>query len=221
MKKRTCILIFLSLFILVLFSCRSLSDSNLIKEEKSEQMENIKFIPKEFHDVKLGYSQGSSNLCSPKFPSGTPINSITINTPSKIIYNTENRDFIFVIPVCAAYQITDRRGYKYSALSRRVLHIKKVGEETIYSGEIVDKDESLIILPPNYDLMVKRHKERVEEAQNYTDEELNESQFSSGGYLNINLMEYVDIPLQTGKYEIYLSFCGLESNHTIVEIVFK
>jgi hypothetical protein len=34
-------------------------------------------------------------------------------------------------------------------------------------------------------------------------------------------MEYVDIPLESGTYEIYYSLLGLESNRAFVEIVFE
>jgi hypothetical protein len=193
--------------------------STVVSYSQKSNMQNIQFIPKEFRNVKLGYREGGSNSCSPAFRDEMrTINSITINIPQKIIYKIDSENNVPIIPVCAAYMISLRRGYKYSGISAKTLYIKKIGEKPVYSGEIVDKDESLVMLPPNYNLMVKPHREKVEEAQRYSDDELNEGQ-ASGGYLNINLMEYVEMPFDPGVYEIYLSFSGLESNRMIVEII--
>jgi hypothetical protein len=195
--------------------------STVISYGHKSNIDTIKFIPEEFNDIELGYYCTRENSCSPKFSIGMiPVNTITVNIPQKIIYKMKDENFEPIIPVCIAYMISERRGYKYSTLPRQILHIKKVGEESIYSGEIVDKDESLIIVPPNRDMVIKQHKERVKEAQKYSDEELDQGQQqATGGYMNVNLLEYIDISLQSGKYEIHLSFCGLESNRMIVEIV--
>ncbi|MBF0576889.1 hypothetical protein [Dysgonomonas sp. GY617] len=184
-------------------------------------MKNIHFIPKEFNEIKLGYYETIENECSPTFLNGEiTLNTITINTPEKIVYKLHSDNFTPVIPVCAAYIISLRRGFKYHKLSAKMLHIRKLDEETVYSGEIIDKDRQYEH-PEPHPRQRERERERIakeEEAQKYNDNELNEGQ-AGGGYMNVNLMEYIDIPFKPGKYEVYLSFCGLESNHTIVEIV--
>jgi hypothetical protein len=207
--------------ITALCACNSLSRAGL--QKKSEQMKNIHFIPKEFNEIKLGHYETKENYCSPTFFNGTiTLNTITVNTPEKIVYKLHNDNFIPIIPICAAYMVSLRRVFKYNKLSARMLYIRKLGEETVYSGEIVDKNMKYEYPEPDPRQREReREKEqKVEEAQKYNDDELNEGQ-AIGGYMNINLMEYIDIPFNAGRYEIYLSFCGLESNHTIVEIVTK
>lgn len=38
--------------------------------------------------------------------------------------------------------------------------------------------------------------------------------------LTFNLVDYMDEPLRCGRYEIYFTYCGLESEHRIVEITY-
>jgi hypothetical protein len=68
--------------------------------------------------------------------------------------------------------------------------------------------------------MEKERQQRIEEAQKYSNAELDEGQ-ASGNFFNLNLMDYVVMPFESGIYEIYLSFSGLESNRVKVEIVIR
>ena len=191
--------------------------------KKTKNMKNIEFIPQEFNIVKLGFYETSETVSFLQFSEGIPMNTITISTPQKIICNTNDKYFVPVIPVCAVYIVSLKRGLKYSYLSAKMLHIRNIYEETIYSGEIVDKNMEYEhpIYPPNYEEEEKERLARVEEAQKYSDEELDMPGLFEGNFINVNLMDYMDIPFQTGVYEIYLSFSGLESNRVEVEIVFK
>lgn len=187
-------------------------------------MKNISFVPKEFNDIKLGYYETKKTNCSPIFLNEMrTINSITIAVPQEIICNLNNEKFDPVIPVCVIYSISLRRGLKYSNLSAKSLHIRKLDDETIHMGEIVDKDMQYEYPEPDpYENEKEKERMiRVEEAQRYSDEELEQPGLAAVNYMNINLMEYIDIPFEPGKYEVYLSFLGLESNHAIVEIISK
>ena len=203
--------------------------------DKTINMNSIEFIPKEFHDVKLGFNETSKNPCSPNYPlyaSDFLRNAITINVPEKIICNISDSAFFPIIPVCVAYVIGEKRGLKYAHLSTPVIHIRKTGEETGFSGEVVEPpyqtlDDGTIVykspdLPPDYYEEEEKRQQRIKEAQKYSDEEIDEKEGQGiGGFLNVNLMEYVDMPFEPGKYEIYLSFSGLESNRVFVEIIFQ
>ena len=188
------------------------------------KMQTIQFIPEEFHDVKLGHYESSANNCTPHYPyfEFQLLNEIAINAPEKIIFNFSNGDIIPVIPICGAYIITLRRGAKYAHLSTQMIHIRKIDEGTVYSGGIIDKNLEYEhpALPPDHLQQQEERARRIEEAQKYSDKELDEGQ-ASGSAMNINLLEYVDMPLTPGSYEIWLSFNGLESNRVIVEIVFQ
>jgi hypothetical protein len=192
---------------------------------KNTNMKNIEFIPKEFNNVELGYYETSKNPCSPGYPRDiTDVlwNEIVINAPRKIICTNSGDTLIPVIPICGAYIVTSRRESKYYEFSARIFHIKKINEANWFTGKIEDKNlqYEFPILPPTYK-EDKRQMERERiEAQNLSDEELDEGQ-ASGNFFNVNLMEYVEMPFEPGIYEIYLSFSGLESNRVKVEIVFE
>ena len=176
-------------------------------------MKPIIFIPKEFHDIKLGYFERSQNFIATLYPLGIPINTIVVSTPQKIIYHVNHEDFVPVIPVCAEHMITTRRGLKYAHLSARMLHIRRLDEETVYSGEIVNKpaqfyiDDGTLITVYTTPAIDPRHGERERErqariaaAQKYSDEELDEglTGLFRGNLINVNLMEYVDFPFRPG-----------------------
>ena len=189
---------------------------------KIETMKNVKFIPKEFNDIKLGFRESIQNVCSPQFSGLIPVNSITINSPQKIICKNNKNVYVPIIPVCVVYDVSLRRGLKYYHLNVELLHIRRIGDEKIYTGEIFEKglENEYPDYPSGYYEELERIEADVKEAQKYSDDDLDSGQ-SSGGYMNIDLLEYVDVPLQSGLYEIYLSFSGLESNHVQVEIVFE
>ena len=185
-------------------------------------MKNINFIPEKFNDIKLGYYQAQMNECSPNYPNKIiQLNTISINIPQTILF-VEAEGFVPIIPVCASYAISLRRIYKYNYLAAKKLHIKKIEEEEIFTGEIVRKINygMVSLLPPNYEEQQQRKRQMIEEAQSYGDDELGDG-FGGANYININLMEYIDMPFVPGKYEVWLFFNGLESNRVIVEIVFE
>ena len=173
--------------------------------------------------MKLDDNQSERHKLTPYYPDSPSRyfnNKIEINIPQKIIFRRPASEFTPIIPVCGAYVITRRRGAKYAHLSAKMLHIRKAGEETWHSGEIIPSEEGVIALPLNYEKWEKERLERIKQAQQYSDDELDEGN-ASGSAINVDLMEYVDIQLESGVYEIYLSFCGLESNRARVEIIFE
>jgi hypothetical protein len=118
--------------------------------------------------------------------------------------------------------IRERRGLKYAHLSTPTIHVRKMGEETWYSGEIVEIYSGTLEhpdLPHNYYEEEAKRQQRIKEAQKYTDEELDENiGQSSGSAININIVNLVNISFEQGIYEIYVSMFGLESNRVKVEI---
>ena len=207
---------YISIILLVLNingSCQTLKQNTI--------MQTIQFIPKEFHEVKLGYYETVENSCSPHYRDEMrTVHQITINSPGKII---SNKGFTTIIPVCAIYSLSLRRGLKYNHLSAKILHIKDIEESLVYTGKIEDKymKYEYPVPAPFEEERERERMERVKEAQKYTDDELEQPGLAAVNYINVNLMEYVNVPLEPGKYEVWLSFSGLESNRVIVEIVFE
>ena len=183
---------------------------------------SIQFIPRDFHDVKLGNYGLGANKCTPHYPyySDYLYNEIKINVPEKIIFRKPISKVVPVIPVCGTHVITLRRGEKYIHLSAKILYIKKINDETWCSGQIITEDEGSVIYSLDYEAEERERQDRIRKAQKYSDDELNEGQ-AAGSVINVNLMDFVDISLTTGIYEIYLTYKGLESNHARVEIIFE
>jgi hypothetical protein len=102
-------------------------------------MKNISFIPKEFHEIELDLYNHKKYACTPGYPEDLfSSNIILINTPQKIIYKYSNEEITGIIPMCAIFAISQKRGLKYDHLSTKVIHIRKMNQDTIYLGEIVD-----------------------------------------------------------------------------------
>lgn len=183
-------------------------------KKTKESMRDIEFIPKEFNDIKLGDDETEMVKTTPGFPNNDmKINAIAIHTPQQIICNFSDMCMMPVIPLCVRYAVSLRRALKYNQLSDRLIHVKSVDNGTEYSGKIVEKIEDNCI-----DYVSPGVLEAFDEAQQYADAELDNGQYESE-CMNINIMEYVDFPFLPGKYEVWLSFSGLESSHTVVEIV--
>ena len=189
-------------------------------------MIEIEYIPKEFHDVKMGVHENNENECTPYFPDSyiKVSNQIAVSVPRKII--CKNVDSCPVIPLCGVYRFPERRGLKYANLLTAVIHIRKIQEVTWNSGEIMDKNsrsDSSDPFSPNYDKEYATKKQQeIANAQKYSDDELEEDggRFYVGVF-NVNIVEYVNIPFGEGIYEVFVSKSGLESNRTRVEIVFE
>ena len=195
---------------------------------------SVQFVPKIFHNIKLDYGDNTIHSLTPCYPD--PIfkmkNKIAITIPQKIIFSPKQNNFKPIIPVCGYYCVSDLRELKYRNQSALFIHIKKNKNEESYHGEV--KEEEIyypwenVIIPEysskralrKYDRGQRKNQRKIRRAQKLTDEELNTGSFF-GDALNINALKYVDIPLESGTYEIYLTIYGLESNHAKVEIVFE
>ncbi len=184
----------------------------------------IQFIPKEFNDIKLGYNQTEMVKTSPGYPNDViKANTMAINTPTMIYYNDCDSRFKPVIPLSAIYAVTLERSLKYIRLISQLIHIKNIDNGVEFSGEIFKKRNPNIDEHPLVSLNAaekeKERQELIEKAQKLTDEEIDNRGYGIGEFINVNIMEYVDFSFLPGKYEVWLSFSGLESNHTVVEIV--
>jgi hypothetical protein len=191
---------------------------------KTTNMDTIEFFPKEFHQVKLNLNNRTENICTPYYPHNAlkmPYNQLFINVPEKIICKAACNSLI--IPMCSASMIRARRAAKYGNFSTPIVHVRKIGEDTWVSGEVVrPDDDDYLELPPDHEEVEKRRQQIIQDAQKYTDEELDERVGQSfGSAINVNVADYIDIQFEDGIYEIYLSMFGLESNRAKVEIIFQ
>jgi hypothetical protein len=195
-------------------------------------MQAIQFIPKEFHDVKLGYYEHTLHALIPYYPETDDVmwNEIAINAPRKIIFKLKNDDFTPILPLCGYFVITkgrflkfadyDEELGKYAPYNTMVIHMKKVSEEDWFSGKIVDDYDGDFVEDPDAEKDEEKRLKEIMEAQTRTLEDLEDGSAGADA-ININVLKYVHIPLTSGVYEVYLSLSGLESNHMQVEIVIE
>ena len=140
---------YLILTLLLIFT----SCGQVLGAKKSKSMKNINFIPEKFNDIKLWYYQAQMNECSPNYPNKIiQLNTITINVPQTILFNGDSEKLTSIIPVCASYIVSLKRVYKYSDLSEKMLHIKNIDKEEVFTEEIVDKMDYGMkpLVSPNY-----------------------------------------------------------------------
>lgn len=199
----------------------SLAGDSLTSNTSTDMMINIKFIPKEFHDVEFGLAGGDRYPCSPGYPDTYfESSNIHINIPKQIIYKRINNLNTPVIPLCAVFAISEKRALKYNYLSTKVVHIRRVDQDRVYSGKLIDRwlASQHLVPHPREREENRRLKQRVQEAQKYSDDELDGGRIWAYP-LNINILEYINIPFSSGRYEIYLSAFNIESNKATVEII--
>lgn len=199
---------------IVAYSCVS---GHLISK-KGKDMTNIQYIPAAFETVKLGNTETLENSCSPLYGKEITINSLYIHTPEKIILAKEDSAKC-IIPLCIRYCVSLRRALKYSDTSQMDITIRRLQDDRVYSGEVRESgSEGELLFPDDDDKEAWLEKQAAAaKAQRYSDKELDEGQYSDD-WMNINLLEYVDMPFLPGKYEIAASFYGLKSNRALVEI---
>lgn len=187
-------------------------------------MNTIEFIPAEFHKVDINYNR-EQNDCSPCFDDRpNDINVIRINVPEKIIlreYDIRKERPVF--PVCIFSTVSYLRTLKYGESGRLelyVLNMEDDHEKNVLSGPVynADKFPDEFLPPPFQNEIDKRRKQKVAEALKLTDEELDDSEYYPE-FLNINLSEYIDFPFEPGRYEVWMSYYGLESDRKPVEII--
>lgn len=197
--------------------------NSVFGQQNKKNMQHLKFIPEEFNNIEVGFSKTAMTFCSPGYPNrDIPLNTLLINAPEKILYTMQSRDTAVVIPICIADNISLRRLHKYHK-DDLIFHIKMINQEKVYSGKIYDEEDAGDRIPIPSHLHKKMIEDRDlnnKEAQKYNDDELDEG-VSYPSFMNLNVLNYVKIPFQSGQYEIWYTFRGLESNHCYFDIIEK
>ena len=102
-----------------------------------------------------------------------------------------------------------------------MVNIRKIDSDKWCSGVLTEqqKDE-LVEIPPHLEGEELAVQEESKKAQKYSDNELDTGEQMNGA-MAFDLHEYIDVILEEGEYEIYVSTFGLESNRVTVKITFK
>jgi len=198
---------------------------------KSEvKMKGITFVPEMFNSFDVNqYDISTENACTERLETAET-DTIQLYAPKEIIFDASAPGFAPAIPVCGNYMLSHGWHLKYHYLPEDMLYIRRVGEDKWHSGKI---DRELRLYKkfgvhqhpaprPNQEAEEKLLERLRKEAQNVTDELLKYlSGGASGRNFTENLLDYVDIPLSSGVYEIYMSCYNIKSNKVKVKITFK
>ena len=224
MKKKV---ILLFVFIYFLFTgCKTLEIKSSKISNQNEYMDNVFFEPNIFNNLKYNWNdyiwdEYENNCCNQI----SEVNKISINSPNKI-YIKKSTIKKIAIPICISYFITDKRIYKYHDKEYDLaLYIKKIGNGNTEWLKYPIKDkrqmdssiQEVLASPPDAD-MEDEKEILIKKYHSISDEELNDG-YVYGGNLTFNILDYIDFPIEAGKYEIYISRNRIESEHLIFEII--
>jgi hypothetical protein len=174
----------------------------------------LHFIPKAFNDVKLGVEFDEKTACHPVNPKPKVRKKmwegIQINIPAKIFIGTNLDTLLLTIPFCT---------YEYYRGDIDVIitevYVEDVKEGIQYMGvidyelEIIRADKIASFIIPNPANKVKRDHAQLEA--------LKQQMF--GKRINLNLLDFVKIPIKSGKYKVYAICAGFKSNIMNMEII--
>jgi hypothetical protein len=158
---------------------------------------NMEFRPKEFAKVPINTEE--KNHCSPIDP-GFNWYGIIIVGPEEVFIHTVEGDIF--IPICGFYQIKSDKLIKADPIK---INIRLEGEDKIFYGFLI-KSREHTVLPHSYSYEIKPEdvKDQI-----------------SLGYFNPDLLKYVDFPLITGIYEVFVEYGGMRSNTVTIKIQIK
>lgn len=224
-KKHRGLLSCCTLIFFTIILCSSTFSERMILKKK--YMYKIEFIPKEFGNIVCGNTTCEPNLCSPKLGK-IPVSEIKINAPDQMICfidkeekkTSEKKSVKPYLPVCLNEIISEKRAYKYYKQSDKTIYIRKIGSERWFIGVVQEEIIENSIPQPDWEEEEAIYQKEIRKAQSYSDSELDED-FGFGGCMNLDVLQYVDFTFEAGKYEIYISTFGLESNRVVVEVIYK
>lgn len=195
-------------------------------------MKKVSFEPQAWNELEFAWNEyvwsEFENPCSPDIDM-LKMNTVSMNIPEKIRVSKKGVAKI-PVPVCVSFCRTEYRYYKYSDPKyEKMIHVKCLEEaESVflhcpierivkYNGE---QPQEVLASDPLREEFEKKRLEMIQKCKELPDEMLDEG-FAQGVDLTFNLSDYMDEPLQCGRYEIYFTYLGLESEHRIVEIAYK
>ncbi len=208
-------------FALLLFTC-AISVSCQTRK-KNETMKKKRFEPMEFNDIKLGLSERQENICTPDYPNThlLKMSQVKINVPTKVfLHKNSINDSVSIIPLCGIYLISNYRATLYKE-ELATIHMKKDDINIWQLGIIGGKEDEDTEEPLPIDWEDVEEKERqndIDKANLIPVEDIDSGQ-GFGSAMNINILEFVNIPVLPGTYEVYVTMYGVESNHEFINVV--
>ena len=217
----------------------AMTGANAQQEDKDmgKKVAGIRFEPQEWMELELDWREYvwsmERNTCTP-FVDVWRKSVLNINVPTKIFVDSKRlHEVVPAIPVSGYTKTSENRRYKYHGTHHLLtLYISKAGEKEVlyeslavverepeWPAGITDKHPEPKPVDP---IQEAKEKAKRENAMSIPDEELDKGHTRFRSFcFTFNACDYVSMPLQPGKYEVYCTFRGLESEHKVVEIVFE
>lgn len=152
--------------------------------------------------LNIPFNTNAQTPCSP-IPPGPTWRGILIQAPQRVKFrrgNTVGEHGAFAgIPICG-YLLLDVPPIPTSESMRLIAVDSRTGH--VYSGDIVELDESPEVPPPG-------HPSSPEERRG----------LAVGGFFNPNLADYVALPMTSAVYHVHLEYREYRSNQVSIELV--
>jgi hypothetical protein len=159
--------------------------------------------PAVFADVPL-YSN-EPHECSPAEPP-PDWRGVTIRAPNRVSFERGEvagpYGSFAAIPICGFF-VVDAQLQGADEPMQLIAVDQQSGKR--YSGAIVELDPSPEVPPPDHEPVP---------AEEYAD-------LAGGGYFNVNLPDYVDLPVQSAVYRVHIEFRNHQSNVVLIELVLE
>ena len=195
-------------------------------QENTKSMQTVIFTPKEFESINLGPDNTARNTLTPITDEYSQ-NIHLINVPERIKFENIDPEILitdrtFVFPICGEIYLTYKRCLFYDELSKPTLYLKRIGKEDYISGVYNEERSPNGMDAELLELFAKEREEEKIEVMKMNPEEIDlwDGELTQQGF-NINLFKTIQIPIESGYYEVYISMYGLDSNSKKVEIIFE
>ena len=193
-------------------------------------MNKIQFEPNEFNALPYNWNNyiwdEKENACCNKI---SEVNKISINLPSKIYVNN-NIVQQPPVPICISYYITEKRIYKYIEKEYELtLYIKQQPDKKktewlkypVEKKEFIDYSmQEITALSPDFEAEENERNMLIKQYKSLSDRELTDG-YVYGGNITFNISDYIDFPLEQGKYEIFITRNNIESEHRIMQVIYR
>ena len=133
------------------------------------------------------------------------------------------------VPICISYYITEKRIYKYSEKKYELtLYIKQQLDEKkteqlkypVEKKEFIDYSmQEITALSPDFEAEENERNMLIKQYKSLSDRELNDG-YVYGGNITFNISDYINFPLEQGKYEIFITRNNIESEHKIIQVIY-
>src|SRR5690606_18266943 len=107
----------------------------------------------------------------------------------------------FIIPICGLYLVNAADTVRYPGPLVLIVTDSQSGQ--IYKGEVVKEDPDPIIPQP------RSSRPSLSSKQAF------------GSYFNVNVVDYVKLPLQPARYRVKVEYAGHHSDDVNIEIVLR